>query len=427
MERPVVFRGNRRSSPGPASGCSSSSTDAGLSDGGRTSRATARARPRAPLDTGPPVRRCRGPPSACQAGGTSTSGLPPSGRVFRGARRVHLGRCRHPGELRLEALARYLQDVATDDADDARLSEHRGGWVLRSSDLEITGCPCTTKSSSWRRSAAASARAGPSDARHAVRFRRPSGDGGALGVHRPRAVVARSPSTTTSTPSTASRGGRRSARSAGARSAGAMRGVRSWSLRESDFDVLDHVNNARSLEAVEDELASGSRHRVARPSSSTAAPSNAATASTWRATCARSATGCRAGGVARGRRRGAGVGDVAPGRRPVPRREGPPYTDRALDPMPVESFAGRRCIVTGGLGFIGSNLALALAAAGADVTVIDAPVPRHGANPANLVPDGDASPTRGSPWSKPTSATSRADVRGPRPSAPTSCSTSPGR
>jgi UDP-glucose 4-epimerase len=59
--------------------------------------------------------------------------------------------------------------------------------------------------------------------------------------------------------------------------------------------------------------------------------------------------------------------------------------------VPVESFAGRRCLVTGGLGFIGSNLALALARAGADVTVVDSRVARHGANPYNLVPDGDAS------------------------------------
>lgn len=47
-------------------------------------------------------------------------------------------------------------------------------------------------------------------------------------------------------------------------------------------------------------------------------------------------------------------------------------------------MSGRRCLVTGGLGFIGSNLALALARSGAEVTVVDACYPRHGANPANL-------------------------------------------
>jgi UDP-glucose 4-epimerase len=82
--------------------------------------------------------------------------------------------------------------------------------------------------------------------------------------------------------------------------------------------------------------------------------------------------------------------------------------------MTVESFAGRRCIVTGGLGFIGSNLALALARGGADVTVIDSRVPRHGANPANLIPDGD---DVGSPHPRITvveadlAAVGRADVR----------------
>ena len=60
--------------------------------------------------------------------------------------------------------------------------------------------------------------------------------------------------------------------------------------------------------------------------------------------------------------------------------------------MPVDALAGRRCLVTGGLGFIGSNLALALAAAGADVTVVDARFARHGANPHNLVPDGADAP-----------------------------------
>lgn len=51
-------------------------------------------------------------------------------------------------------------------------------------------------------------------------------------------------------------------------------------------------------------------------------------------------------------------------------------------------MAGRRCLVTGGLGFIGSNLALALTRAGAEVTVVDACHPRHGANPHNLDAEG---------------------------------------
>jgi UDP-glucose 4-epimerase len=47
-------------------------------------------------------------------------------------------------------------------------------------------------------------------------------------------------------------------------------------------------------------------------------------------------------------------------------------------------FAGSRCLVTGGLGFIGSNLARSLVEAGAHVTVVDALVPRHGGNRRNL-------------------------------------------
>src|SRR5438067_10510732 len=66
-----------------------------------------------------------------------------------------------------------------------------------------------------------------------------------------------------------------------------------------------------------------------------------------------------------------------------------------LEPLPSDAFAGRRCLVTGGLGFIGSNVALALGEVGADVTVVDALVPRHGANHRNLVPDGASAPHPG--------------------------------
>ena len=45
---------------------------------------------------------------------------------------------------------------------------------------------------------------------------------------------------------------------------------------------------------------------------------------------------------------------------------------------------GTRWMVTGGLGFIGSNVARALAAGGAHVVVVDALVPTHGGDPRNL-------------------------------------------
>lgn len=47
-------------------------------------------------------------------------------------------------------------------------------------------------------------------------------------------------------------------------------------------------------------------------------------------------------------------------------------------------YRGKKAVVTGGLGFIGSNLALRLAELNARVTVIDASVPGCGANPCNL-------------------------------------------
>ena len=45
---------------------------------------------------------------------------------------------------------------------------------------------------------------------------------------------------------------------------------------------------------------------------------------------------------------------------------------------------GRRTLVTGGLGFIGSNLAFALAEAGSEVTLVDALLPGQGGNRANV-------------------------------------------
>ena len=66
------------------------------------------------------------------------------------------------------------------------------------------------------------------------------------------------------------------------------------------------------------------------------------------------------------------------------------YTDRALDPMPVDSLAGRRCLVTGGLGFIGSNLALALARGGAEMIMETTVIVQHGYTMSNVQNYGTA-------------------------------------
>lgn len=47
-------------------------------------------------------------------------------------------------------------------------------------------------------------------------------------------------------------------------------------------------------------------------------------------------------------------------------------------------WRGRRVLVTGGAGFLGSNLCHALGALGAEVTALDAMLPQMGAHPANL-------------------------------------------
>ena len=55
-------------------------------------------------------------------------------------------------------------------------------------------------------------------------------------------------------------------------------------------------------------------------------------------------------------------------------------------------YRGRRVMITGGLGFIGSNLARHLVALGADVLLVDSLIPDYGGNLFNI--DGIASQLR---------------------------------
>src|SRR5271163_149163 len=54
--------------------------------------------------------------------------------------------------------------------------------------------------------------------------------------------------------------------------------------------------------------------------------------------------------------------------------------------MNYESFKGKSVLITGGMGFIGSNLAIRLAELGANVTILDAMIPDYGGNEFNIAP-----------------------------------------
>jgi len=56
---------------------------------------------------------------------------------------------------------------------------------------------------------------------------------------------------------------------------------------------------------------------------------------------------------------------------------------------PADEFRGKRILITGGLGFIGSALAKALVQREADVTLVDSLIPEYGGNVQNIAPIRD--------------------------------------
>ena len=61
-------------------------------------------------------------------------------------------------------------------------------------------------------------------------------------------------------------------------------------------------------------------------------------------------------------------------------------------------YEGKRTLVTGGLGFIGSNLAMRLLDLGASVLIVDSLIPETGANLFNLEPVQDHRCSLLCPW-----------------------------
>ena len=183
-------------------------------------------------------------------------GRPAHGRVFAGTRRVRLGDCSPGGRLRLDAVARYLQDVSDDDTRDAGFEQMT--WVVRRTVVDVARFPtfleplemvtwCSGVGSRWaERRVDVIASEGDVPAMRAA----------TLWIHLDRDSLRPAKLTdvfaqvfldSTEGRSVSSRleldGPPDDTRAA------------PWPLRFADFDVMDHMNNAIAFAAVEEVLA----------------------------------------------------------------------------------------------------------------------------------------------------------------------------
>lgn len=184
---------------------------------------------------------------------------PGEGRCFSGHRRVRLGDVRPSGRARLDAVARWLQDVAADDVADAGV-EREVAWVVRRTALAVHARPrygepvelvtwCSGSGHAWAERRTTVRRAGTAVVDAVALWV-------ALDPRTQRPVELAEHFFEIWGPQC-----RRPVRSrllhpkpvAGAGD------VRPFELRVSDYDMLGHVNNAIAWAAVEEQLDAGDR------------------------------------------------------------------------------------------------------------------------------------------------------------------------
>lgn len=176
---------------------------------------------------------------------------PESGRVFRQRRRVNLGDVSPSGRVRLDALARYLQDVSDIDTVDAGFPPDEG-WVVRRSDIRVDAFPVFRE---WVDLSTWCSGIGGRWAERRVSIT--GADGGrveaaVLWVHLdPRGRPARLPERFHDLFAEAARGRTVRARLQHGPLPPAVP-AEAYPLRFCDFDVLGHVNNANSWVPVEE-------------------------------------------------------------------------------------------------------------------------------------------------------------------------------
>jgi acyl-ACP thioesterase len=175
---------------------------------------------------------------------------PAAGRVFRSERGIGLSDRDPTGRLRLDAVARYLQDVATDDVRETGWGEPEHLWVVRHLRIDVVAPPLedeTVELATWSSGAAALAagrrmslvgdRGGNVELDSVWIHLGPEGRPARIGDFGPYAETAGSRVVS-------------SRLELAAPATGATR--LPWPLRATDLDTLGHVNNAAYWHAVEE-------------------------------------------------------------------------------------------------------------------------------------------------------------------------------
>ena len=188
--------------------------------------------------------------------------LPTTGRIHRNEGVVRLGDVDRHGHLRLDGIARVLQDVSRDDTRDAALDRaDTDSWVVRRTTIEIRA---PLRFDERYRSATFCGGVGPRWAERRVTLSQESGG------HVEAAALWVAVDQTSGRPRRLSDGFHKIwASAAQGRKVSARRRIpdpdavgsdgngierRPWPLRRSDIDILDHVNNAAAWVAIDDEI-----------------------------------------------------------------------------------------------------------------------------------------------------------------------------
>jgi acyl-ACP thioesterase len=178
---------------------------------------------------------------------------PAEGRIYTSSRRIRLSDTDADGRLRLDAVARYLQDVASDDVDETGWGAPEHLWVVRRTRIDVlapflrdrsvelaTWCSGLAPSAAGRRTSLRGDAGGQVEVDsawiHLGTDGRPARLDDRFGIYR-RAAGGRRVMTRLTLPNPPADSCRKT-----------------WQLRTADVDVMGHLNNAIHWAAVEELL-----------------------------------------------------------------------------------------------------------------------------------------------------------------------------